>query len=983
MLEIENWRLLDLTVDFKGNIIYPVSLQNKNLFESCENPLSIKTTLADSSLQGTSTKINVNGIQLKYILFWEIGKTNIKILAIHEPVSYSEAFERTRLYTSDKKIFQINMKIDSFDKKLYLTKSDSDFTQSYNILDIISSKKNVLGLDFAGRNSAVNFFSDLLNMRNPNPIIFKSKLYKNTIHLFLLSAKKKPNSTDYYGECCIIDEFLDNYKQFFHNNIYHELPKIIYHPTFVGFINNYLRIDSNQGILAILDIDNFSIVNSKYTFKQSNKILEIISNTLSSFIENIGSIANLREDKYEIFIPNLRTDVEINDVLNKILELVRSVKIKDLPNESFTATIGVAVFPKCGTDCETLLNKAKNALFAGKFYGKNRYAIYNSSVDKYNLTTLPQRNYLSFYKDFFHELLVEDNINKAVDHVLDLNLNFFNLSRIMFATKTMNNIYVYSKFSDINHAAGIKNFTFENVYPFIEKLKPIEYIDTKIIQSDFSKFLKSKLNFSKGYVIRFFEESEFFGIFFIESNKFDSKEKDEYLNLLYSTTKAICDYIYNKDKHIKKNLSNTRDPLTSLLNLTGFNLVASDMIKKNKLHYSLISFDIKNFSFINDFYGYTIGNKVIQFIALSLQKLIGKDEEICHINADHFLLLVNCNSEREILTRKTVIFEDIKYFKNNNLTIHLHYSIGAYIIQNNEDLHRSIDYANKARLSTKVRDYTTLNFYTKKYHEKELINKKIESLAELAIKNKEFYAVYQPCFDAKTKRIVSGEALVRWKHGDKIFYPDQFIPYLEKTGLIINMDFIIYEEVCKALKKWKEENVKLIPISVNVSRSHLLTGNFVERLEKLVKKYQIDRKYLCLEITESMLVSGQQGYAIMSELHDMGYNIYLDDFGTAYSNLKALSTINFDVIKIDKSLVDDICTTNKALTIFKSVIGMSKALGLRILVEGIETDNQLSVAIEQKCDIIQGYIFSKPIDFKEFDKKVRYQSFVSSENDEQ
>lgn len=973
MLQIENWRLLNLTVDIDGKIKYPAQLENVELFNYFEDPLEIKNTLMDQTAQGITRGISVNGVLRSYMIFWKIENKYFKILAIYEPTSYSEAASRAQFYTTDKKIIKASMKIDSFDKKLYLKSLESDFLETFSILDIISSEKNILGLDFAGRNSAVNFFSDLLNMRDPNPIMFKSKFYKNTTHLFFVSAKKKPKTNEFIGEFCIIDEFLDRYKDFFQNNIYYELPNVVYKPTFVGFVNNYLSIDENQGILGILDIDNFSLLDNKYTFKEANNILDVISNRLSEFVNKIGSITNLREDKFIIFIPSITTDLQIHEILTQLLDIVRSTKIQSLPDEQFTATIGVSMFPKYGKDYETLLKQANNALFSGKFFGKNRYRIFDINVNKYHRNSLPELSYLNFYKDFFHTLLMENNIDKAVDFVLDLTLHFFNFSRILMLEQTYNKVYLFSKFKESTQAKGIKNFTFDNMYPFIEGLKPIEYIDVENNDSTFALFLKSKLNFSKGYVIHFFEESKYFGLFVIESDLFTELETDEFVNLFYSTFKTVCNYLYSKDAIEKQTFADNKDSLTSLLNLTGFNLVGNEIVRKKISEYTIVSFDIKNFGFINDFYGYSVGNKILQFIGISLKKLINKDEEICHISADHFLILLHSSKESEILNRKSIIFEDIKYFRNNNLTIHLHYSIGAYIIKNSDDLHHSIDYANKARLATKVQDFTTINFYNSKYQEKELLNRKLELMAEEAIEKEEFYAVYQPCYDAKTEKIVSGEALVRWKHEDKIFYPDQFIPYLEKTGLIVNMDFIVYENVCKLLQTWKNDKIKLIPISVNVSRCHLLTGNFVERLEALVEKYEIDRKYICLEITESMFVSGQQGYAIITELHNKGYNIYLDDFGTAYSNLKALSTINFDVIKIDKSLVDDICTTQKALTIFKSVIGMSKALGLRILVEGVEDQGQLRLALKEKCDIIQGYIFSKPIELDAFDKKIRDQ----------
>lgn len=982
MLQIKNWRLFNLTIDLDGKIISPTSMLSENFFDYFENPSYAKNTLISLDDQGISLRINVNGILRYYSLYWKIEKSIIKILAVFKPSSYEEivtCLNSTKKF-ENRHTIKLTMNIDSANKKICVKIPDCNSSQTFNVLDIISSEKNIFGLDFAGRNSALNFFSDLLNMRDPSPIMFKSKFHKNTLHLFLVSAKKSQDNNSFVCLFSIIDEFLNQYDIFFNNSLYYELPNIIYRPTFAGFVNSYLGIDSNQGILGVIDIDNFSVFNGKYTIKEANIILREIVDKLSSYINKIGSLTNLQDDRFVFFIPDLTTDMEIDNVLSRILDIVHKVKIESIPQSNFTATIGISCFPQCGKDFETLLKQANNALFQGKFLGKNRYVKFDASIKKYNDANLPELSYLAFFKDFFHILLSEENIDKAIDSVLSKSLYFFKLSRIFMLAETLDDTHVFSKFKDSFHAKGVANFELKNIQPYLSKLKPVEYIDTDIDNSEFAVFLKTRLNFTRGYIIYFFEDNRYFGLTILESEDLKNNQNEKFINLAYLTIKTICSFLYNRDINRRRNIYTNKDPLTSSLNLTGFNLAASELMKKNTSQYSIISFDIKNFSFINDFYGYSIGNKIIQFIAISLKKLIHKDEEICHISADNFLILLHETSKREILMRKTIIFDDIKYFKNNNLSIHLHYSIGAYIMKKSDDLHHAIDYANKARIATKVQDFTAINFYTQKYREKELMNKQIEMLAEEAVKNKEFYAVYQPCFDARTTKIVSGEALVRWKHEDKIFYPNQFIPYLEKTGLIVNMDFIIYEKVCQLLQSWHHDNIHLVPISINVSRSHLLTGDFVERLENLVNKYNIERKYLCLEITESMFVSGKQGYDVINELHSKGYRIFLDDFGTAYSNLKVLSTINFDVIKIDKSLVDNICVTKKALTIFKSVIAMSKALGLKILVEGVENPCQLKIVMEQKCDIIQGYIFSKAVELDDFDHQVRNQIHKNSNN---
>ena len=972
MLTIKNWLTLNFTTDLQGRIIRPIAMQNQNLFESISDDVDLTKIVQQSDITNKLVSLNINNTSMPYILYWHKEVDCYNFFALQKPATYEEILHREQAFSISNSFLKISITIDAKENIVRLHNSTTNHDTTFDILNIISIEENPLNLDFAGRTTMVSFFSSILENQNPLPIMFKSNFYNNKYHLFLVSAKKSAvDSNTFVCETTIVDEYLDKYKQIFPESIYYEAPKVIYRPTFIGFINNYFSIDQAPGLFCVLDVDNFSLVNNKYTYRKATEILNLITNNLTKYICKIGSITHLLEDKLVFFLPGLHNDLEICKVLTDILDIVRNVEIDGVPAGEFTATIGGALSHRDGNDFDTLLSAARTALIKGKYDGKDRYSIFNTNVAKYSRNTSPDFTTLNFYKDFMHELVISSDLNKTVNKTLDMALHFFNLNRILMYCQTVDEEYHFVKFTNAKKAIGVKRQKYEVIYHFVKDLQPMVYVDTSSGSSELIDFLKSKLHFEKGYIVHIFEEGKYFSVYLVEGDELSPNDEEMFKNLIYSTLKSIDNFVSRCDILNRQLITLNKDNVTDLATFSGFALSTKAAIAKNPGEFTLLAFDIKNFSFINDFYGFSVGDSILKFIGINIKKILNKNDSVCHAAADRFLILIHTTNKEQIEKLKNLIFSDIRYYKMKDATIHLHYNIGAYILGLDDDIHHSIDKANKARISSKRDDFTTLTYFTAESNKKDKLDKRIELIAEKALNNNEFYPVFQPCYDVVTKRITSAEALVRWNHKGENFYPNDFIPYFEKSGMIIKMDFIIFEEVLRLLKSWKACGKTLIPISVNVSRAHLLSGDFVEKLIKLVSKYDIERKYLCLEITESMFAgTGQNGYHIIQELHEKGFNIYLDDFGTAYSNLNSLSEINFDVIKIDKSLVDNIHKSDKALTIFKSVVSMSKALGLKILVEGVEYQKQLDIAIAEKCDIIQGYIFSKPVKINTFNKKI-------------
>lgn len=251
---------------------------------------------------------------------------------------------------------------------------------------------------------------------------------------------------------------------------------------------------------------------------------------------------------------------------------------------------------------------------------------------------------------------------------------------------------------------------------------------------------------------------------------------------------------------------------------------------------------------------------------------------------------------------------------------------------------------------------------------KKILEKRINN----AILNNEFIIYLQPKFYANKEeyKIAGAEALVRWKRNDELVMPNIFVPLLEKYELITKIDTYVFEIVCKLINKWKKEKRKIIPISINESRQHLYNKNHIQELIQMINKYDVSPSLIELEMTETTVVHNIE-LAKQAErtVHKIGFVVSMDDFGTGYSSFSMLKNINIDILKIDKSFFDDIVDSRRGKIIIESIIDMAHKLNIKIVAEGIENKEQLEYLTKIDCDMIQGYIFEKPITIQEFEEK--------------
>ena len=304
----------------------------------------------------------------------------------------------------------------------------------------------------------------------------------------------------------------------------------------------------------------------------------------------------------------------------------------------------------------------------------------------------------------------------------------------------------------------------------------------------------------------------------------------------------------------------------------------------------------------------------------------------------------------------------IKKDIETNKVIPIKISMGICSLDNSESLHRIYSNALIAKREIKDKMNQSYKFFDERNKKTIIDNQKIESEFLEALKNDEFEVWYQPKYDMRNKKICGAEALIRWRKQDgSLIPPDKFIPVFENNGQIIQLDEEVIKKVCKDIKEMSYLGYEIHPISINLSRLHLEHQGIVKRIEALLKEYDIDTSKIAFEITESVFLNNNDKLNnIVDELHRLGFKVEMDDYGTGISALSSISESSFDTLKLDKSFIDNIGNLKMDI-IIKSTIDMAKKLNMKIIAEGIETQDQVEFLVANNCFIAQGYYFSKPI----------------------
>lgn len=417
------------------------------------------------------------------------------------------------------------------------------------------------------------------------------------------------------------------------------------------------------------------------------------------------------------------------------------------------------------------------------------------------------------------------------------------------------------------------------------------------------------------------------------------------------------------------------DDITGLWNGNKFKIEANEIVlKKRNKDYALVYMDIDKFKYINDTFGFKNGDILLKLIANMLLKSIKEKEMFARLSADNFIMLLDYETRNKFNQRINSLIKVLNKIKRKDGEYYkLNFKLGIYVIKSDEhnlDISKLIDRANIARKSIKHIHECTFAYYDEAL-KRNLANEiEIENIMEGALYNKQFKVYFQPKYNLETESIIGAEALVRWEHPKKgIIQPIKFIPLFEKNGFIVNLDFYVYEEVFKKMRYWLDNNKNIVPVSVNVSRVHLSTSDFVNEFIKLVKKYNIPPYLIELELTEGIFINDYNNMLnIMKILKKSGFSLSIDDFGSGYSSLNLLKNMPVDILKIDKEFLNESKDSKRSSIIIEQVVEMAKKLNIIVICEGVETRNQAEFLKSIGCNTVQGYLFSKPVTIEEYEK---------------
>ncbi len=419
------------------------------------------------------------------------------------------------------------------------------------------------------------------------------------------------------------------------------------------------------------------------------------------------------------------------------------------------------------------------------------------------------------------------------------------------------------------------------------------------------------------------------------------------------------------------------DQLTGLYNRKGFTQNAANALSERQegMVYAIVYSDINDFSYVNENFGYETGNTMLRDYTACLR---GGASYVmgCRIYSDYFICL--CRSKNRATLIRSVEQQNLRFtamqkkkFPSGDIRI----ACGMYILPDGDiELNTAIDNANLARRSVKHSSSILCGIYSQRMRMQKIYEQSICNELHSAIKNRQIEMFLQPKFHLEKRVIIGAEALARWRNQNGTYkMPFEFIPVLEKVGYIDELDFFIYGEVLRTLEKWKHDGRSIIPVSVNFSQHHITQPKFVENIIKTADKYDVDKGDVEIEITESCFSGDTQAlFSVMDKLRSVGFKVSIDDFGIGYSTLSVLMNAPVDIVKIDKSFIDNIEQNKNDRDFVANMCSLIDTAKKDIIFEGVETDAQAAILCQSGYTKAQGWLFDKAMPLDDFEQKYMY-----------
>lgn len=390
----------------------------------------------------------------------------------------------------------------------------------------------------------------------------------------------------------------------------------------------------------------------------------------------------------------------------------------------------------------------------------------------------------------------------------------------------------------------------------------------------------------------------------------------------------------------------------------------------------MVSMDIRHFKLINESFGSDMGNAVLKYVCGVIADHLEPYELVGRNGGDVFGMLLRRRSDEQLVAWLERLAQDINaYNEGRERQYLLSIAAGVYAVEDaGLDMIAIQDRANVARKKNgpaRAGRLATCVFYSDVERLKLLREKEVDDRKEAALAGREFLIYLQPKVRLADGSLAGAEALVRWRDPVRgLVPPDEFIPLFERNGFVTKIDLFVFEEVCKLLRRWLNQGVEALPVSVNLSKVHLRNPDFLSQFQSILEWYAVPPQLIEFEFTETMAVEDLEGLGhVIGQLHDIGFRCALDDFGSGYSSLNILKDVPVDVLKLDRAFfggggVED----TRGRHIVESVVELARRLDMSTVSEGVETVQQVEFLRKAGCDMVQGFVFSRPVPVEEFER---------------
>lgn len=418
-----------------------------------------------------------------------------------------------------------------------------------------------------------------------------------------------------------------------------------------------------------------------------------------------------------------------------------------------------------------------------------------------------------------------------------------------------------------------------------------------------------------------------------------------------------------------------KDRISGLMKFEDFLAEAQYIIRDTEHNFLILAIDINDFHYVNNQFGYDTGDAVIADVAQGIAAMGDFIALSCREYSDHFICLCRCDGysysdveKRLELCKKRV--SEVAGKRIAGFPLNLNFGV-YYITDRNEYIISAVDKANVARRTGKGNYSISCVVYSEHLMDMKENSAKIIPIFDDSFRNQRIQVFLQPKICSDTRKIMGAEALSRLVDKDgKIISPALFIPALEKTGKIVDLDFYVLSFVLKLIRSWIDKGIEPVPISFNLSRLHFYNEQLVEHICELVNCYDVPAEYVEIEVTESVFFEEEKLIiAKVEKLREYGFKVSVDDFGAGYSSLNLIGILPVDIIKLDRVFVKDSLKTKRGNDVIKGLIKILNEIELDIVCEGVETPEEEKIISDYGCKEIQGFLYDRPIPVTEFEKK--------------